>query len=270
VIAVATTEITGYSALMLGLNELWYKNYQRSSFHFFDDNNEWLQMDKVGHVMTAYYVGKAGMDVLKWGGVENKKALWYGGTLGFLFLTSIEVFDGFSAEWGASWGDAVSNVAGTALLIGQEYAWKEQRVLLKFSAHFTDYAQYRPSVLGSNYSERIMKDYNGQTYWLSANIYSFLKDESKFPRWLNVAVGYSGEAMLKGDQDVYYIIKEGENIGFQRYRQYFLSLDVDLTKIKTKSHFLRAVFGTFGFVKFPFPALEYNKNDGLKMRPFYF
>src|SRR4051812_42271731 len=43
------TEATLYAGSLIGLNELWYKNYPRSSFHFFNDNKEWLQMDKVGH-----------------------------------------------------------------------------------------------------------------------------------------------------------------------------------------------------------------------------
>src|ERR1043166_9398894 len=43
------TEAALYSGSLLALNQLWYKDYPRRSFHFFDDNNEWLQMDKCGH-----------------------------------------------------------------------------------------------------------------------------------------------------------------------------------------------------------------------------
>jgi hypothetical protein len=58
----------------------------------------------------------------------------------------------------------------------------------KFSFHTTQY-QYRPNVLGSSLAEQMLKDYNGQTYWLSVNLHSFYKG-SKIPKWLNLAIGY--------------------------------------------------------------------------------
>jgi hypothetical protein len=54
--------------------------------------------------------------------------------------------------------------------------------LLQNSLHLTDYASKRPDVLGSNL-ERTIKDYNGQTYWLSVNLHSFFK-QSKIPNGL--------------------------------------------------------------------------------------
>ena len=80
--------------------------------------------------------------------------------------------------------------------MGQYYLWDELRIVPKFSFSRSPYAQQRPNVLGSNLLEEILKDYNGQTYWFSANIYSFLHDESLFPKWLNVALGYGGEQMV--------------------------------------------------------------------------
>jgi hypothetical protein len=46
-----------------------------------------------------------------------------------------------------------------------------KRITPKFSFHTTQYAQYRPNVLGSSLAEQILKDYNGQTYWLSVNLH---------------------------------------------------------------------------------------------------
>ena len=40
--------------------------------------------------------------------------------LGFVFLTAVEVIDGYSSEWGASIGDVVANASGTALYVSQE------------------------------------------------------------------------------------------------------------------------------------------------------
>lgn len=49
-----------------------------------------------------------------------------------------------------------------------------------------------------------------------------------------------------------------------RYRQYLLSLDIDWTKIKTKSKFLRVILQGLTFVKLPFPTLEYNSKGRFK------
>jgi hypothetical protein len=43
---------------VVGLNSLWYKDYPRSNFHFFNDSKEWMQMDKFGHVFSAYQIGR--------------------------------------------------------------------------------------------------------------------------------------------------------------------------------------------------------------------
>jgi len=268
--SVLISEIGLYSATMIGLNEAWYKDYPRSSFHFFDDNEEWFLMDKAGHFCTAYYLGKLGKDVLRWSGVENKKAIIYGGSFGWMFLTSVEILDGFSTQWGFSTGDFAANAVGSALFIGQELGWKEQRINIKYSFHETEFPQYRKDQLGSTFAEHLIKDYNGQTYWLSANISSFLKDENKFPKWLNVAFGYGADGLLGARFNPEFNKQGIKNTSFERYRQYYFSLDVDLTRIKTKSKFLNTVFQTIGFIKFPAPALEFNKIDGVKVRGIYF
>lgn len=70
----------------------------------------------------------------------------------------------------------------------------EQRFLLKWSAHPTDFAPQRPDVLGSTLPERLLKDYNGTTVWLSANLNAF--GWKSLPPWLKVAAGMGAEGML--------------------------------------------------------------------------
>jgi uncharacterized protein YfiM (DUF2279 family) len=257
---VASTEVALYTGSLIGLNELWYKNYPRSSFHFFDDNNEWLQMDKAGHFTTSYYIGRIGTGLMKWTGLSRKKAIWYGGMLGSLYQTTIEIMDAYSSEWGFSTGDFAANTAGSLLCIGQELAWDDQRIVLKYSFMQSKYASYRPELLGNSLSENLLKDYNGQTYWLSVNLSAFMNKETKFPKWLNIALGYGAEGMTGGEFNPPYIDKTGRQINFERYRQYYLSFDVDLTRIKTRSKFLKTVFYTIGFIKVPAPAMEFSKH----------
>jgi hypothetical protein len=46
---------------LVGLNQLWYADYARSDFHFINDNAEWLQMDKAGHIYSSYHLGRLGL-----------------------------------------------------------------------------------------------------------------------------------------------------------------------------------------------------------------
>jgi hypothetical protein len=254
------------SGALLGLNQLWYADYPQSNFHFINDNSEWMQMDKVGHLFSSYQIGRFGAEALNWSGTTKKNQLIYGASLGFVFLTAVEVMDGFSEEWGASMGDIVANASGTALYVSQELIWKEQRIIPKFSYHKTQYSNYRPDVFGSTFQEQILKDYNGQTYWLSTNIHSFSKG-SKIPSWINLAFGYGAEGMIKGNDE--------NNSPFlapkpERFRQLYLSLDVDLTKIGTKSHFLKTIFSLLNTVKIPAPTIEYSPQRGFKFYALYF
>jgi hypothetical protein len=57
---------------------------------------------------------------------------------------------------GCFFWDIIANAAGTALYVSQELIWQEQRIT-KFSFHTTKYASFRPSVLGSSFSEQILK-----------------------------------------------------------------------------------------------------------------
>ena len=68
-------ELGTYSLSILGFNELWYKNYDKSSFHFINDNSNWLQMDKMGHVATSYHSGVNGIKLYKWTGINKNKAI---------------------------------------------------------------------------------------------------------------------------------------------------------------------------------------------------
>lgn len=250
---VIISEATIGTATLIGLNALWYKDYPRSKFHTTNDFNQWKQMDKLGHVFASYQLGRVGTDVLQWSGTSKKSQLIYGGILGFAFLTSVEIFDGFSREWGFSWSDIGANALGTGLFIGQELLWDEQRIQLKYSFHRTKYAQANPDKLGNNFFEEVLKDYNGQTYWLSANVSSFFK-ESKLPKWFNIAFGYGAHGMLTG------LSEPVDNLftSQDRFRQYFLSFDVNLSKINTKSKVLKTIFSVLNVIKVPLPTIEFN------------
>ncbi len=264
--SVFITETILASGALIGLNQLWYADYPKSNFHFINDNAEWMQMDKVGHLYSSYHIGRLGAEALNWSGSSKKNQLIYGASLGFLFLTTVEVMDGFSEEWGASMGDVVADASGTALYVSQELIWNEQRIIPKFSFHTTQYANYRPDLLGNSMQEKILKDYNGQTYWFSANLHSFSK-KSNIPKWLNLALGYGAEGMIGENDDKNQLIFP---IKPEKYRKFYLSLDLNLAKINPKSHFLKTIFSVLNTVKIPAPTLEYSPHRGFKFYALYF
>lgn len=262
---VIITESSLVTISLVGLNQLWYADYPQSNFHTINDSGEWLQMDKFGHFFSSYQVGRIGADLLDWSGVSKKDQLIYGATLGFAYLGVVEVFDGFSEEWGFSWTDVLANAAGTSLYVGQQLFWNEQRITLKYSFHQTQFANQNPDKLGNGFMEEFLKDYNGQTYWLSVNLHSFFK-ESSIPKWFNVAFGYGAEGMLSGENESV----DNNLITQDRTRQFYFSFDVDLSRIETKSHFLKTIFSIFNVLKVPFPTVEFTEKNGIKFHGIYF
>ena len=264
---IAATNIIGYSGAMVGLYSAWYKNYPQSNFHVFNDISEWKGMDKIGHANGVYAESLASMELWRWAGVSRKKRIWLGGLSGPVYHTVIEVLDAYSAEWGWSWGDIGANFIGSGLLISQELAWDEQRIQFKFSFHRKSYNdptlnQRSNKIFGSSTAERFLKDYNGQTYWLSTNVRSFLP-ESRWPKWLNVAVGTGAEGMFGANENIG--TDANGNIfnrtDIKRYRQWYLGPDIDLTKIKTNKKGLKLAFRLLNFIKIPMPALEYSNGS---------
>ena len=262
---------SSYGALSVGsllyLNQAWYSDYNTGKFHFFNDNNEWLQMDKAGHFFTNYQISRLMMGGFKWAGFNKKQQLFVGGTIGLGYMTAIEIMDGYSDGWGFSWGDAFANLLGASTAISQQAFWNEQRVQLKFSYAQSGLAKYNPSLLGKEFYTQILKDYNGQTLWISVNPSCFMKRENKFPKWLNLAVGYGAFGMLGGFKNNIAVQDENGNVlKIDRERRVYVSLDVDLTRIKTKSKFLKSVFSVVNILKFPAPAIQFSNG---KFRGYY-
>ena len=253
-------EVGTYSLGLVAMNELWYKNYPKSNFHFINDNSSWLQMDKMGHIATSYYSGVNGIKLYRWAGIDDKKAIWIGGLRGTFYNSIIEILDGFSENWGASMGDFASNSFGSFIAISQELYWKEQRILIKYSYSRSDLSYQNSELFGDNFFQRTFKDYNGQTYWISMNINSMFRvDNSQFPDWLNLALGHSAKGMTSPNNTT--------NDG--RYRQFFLSFDIDLMRIKSKNKILNVLSNVFGYIKIPFPTIEYTNNQ-FTLHPIYF
>ncbi|HEV3250406.1 MAG TPA: DUF2279 domain-containing protein [Puia sp.] len=266
---VAITEIAGGILITTGLYYLWYRKHPRTAFHFFNDNAEWLQMDKLGHATTAYNIAAIQYDLMRWCGVKNDASVAIGSLTALGYMSIIEVLDGFSSKWGFSPGDMAANLIGSALFAGQQKGWGVQRLSLKFSYHNSIYAEFHPDELGKKLSSRFLKDYNGQTYWLSLNLKSFFPSGSSIPSWLNISAGYGADGMIGARGNPEYL--NGRQIPyFQRSRKFFLAPDIDLFRVNSSSHFFNAAAYFTRILKFPAPALEWNNSKAWKFHLFYF
>lgn len=265
-----TRTAVGSGALIAGsmllLDQAWYSQYERTGLHSFNDGREWLQMDKAGHLFSAYFLGEMGHAAFSHCGMRPGPARWVGAGAGLLFLTTVELLDGTSAAWGFSWWDMAANAAGTGLFVGQDALWGEQRIRAKYSAHFTGYANQRPDLLGQGAAERILKDYNGQTFWLSVNPASFGGRGAVLPPWLNVAVGHGAMGMLSAEP----LISAEGLPGDDRQRRWFIAPDVDLRRIRTGKAWLRTLLFVLNGIKLPAPALEWRGDGRLRAHALYF
>lgn len=252
---VAIAEGALFTGAILALNVLWYKGFHRQKFHFFKDGREWLQMDKAGHAISAYNLSVFGTDVYRWSGMNAQRSYIAGSATGFLFLSIIEIFDGFSSGWGFSNGDMIANLLGSSFSAGQYAGWGEQRIQLKFSYRRTIYPSYRPEILGKGFFQKVLKDYNGQTYWLSANISSFCPANLQIPTWLNLAIGMGAEGMISGMPEIN--IDSTSRPAFKRFRKFYISPDLNFQNLPVNDIVIQSALKSVNFLKCPLPALEF-------------
>ena len=254
--AVVISETVLFVGGIMQINKPFNSDHSIAKFHCIDDNLKCLQIDKFAHMFSSYQIGSLSYNALQWSGVSQKNKLIFGAGMGFVFLNSVEIFDGFNK--GTSFGDIAANAVGTSLFVSQELLWKEQRIIPKYS--------FRP--MGANSTDIFSTDlgkmkynvgceFDAQTFWLSVNLYSFFK-QSALPKWLNLATGYGVEGI------------SGLIVQTTPYRQLYFSFDVDLSKIQTRSHLLKTIFYVFNTIKIPAPTIEVSALGHAKWHLLYF
>ena len=250
-LAIATGVV--YTGSLVWLSNQWYSDFEKQSFHFFNDAKQWKQVDKAGHLYGAFQLQSVSYQALQWTGMNKEKSLLWSAVSSFGFMATIEILDGFSAEYGASATDLVANTIGIGLYTGQRLLWDDIRIHPKFSFRRSPYAELRPDVLGDGLAHEILKDYNGQSYWLSFDLSEFIP--SRFPKWLNFAVGYGAGEMI--------FATDAANVeaGLDPYRQWYLAVDIDVSHIKSRSSFVNTMLFFVNMVRIPAPALELSRKN---------
>ena len=256
-----------YAVIFTWLNYAWYRQYPRSGFHWFDDRGEWNQIDKAGHMYGAYFETVWAYELLRWSGMDNKRAAITAAFIGFGFESSIEIWDGFSTEWGASWSDLTANACGAIFAMVQYLMWEEQRIMCKFSYNGNEYKYPTPelqeradNLFGKSFFEKVLKDYNNITLWLSINPSKFFPN-NKAPQWAkagNFAIGYGSENLLGGFENKW-IDKDGnhhDRTDLPRTRIIKFSLDADLPQLRLQDPTGKAAFKALNIIKMPFPSYK--------------
>jgi hypothetical protein len=234
---------------LLALNQVWYAPYATEKFHFFNDSEQWMQMDKFGHAFTGYLITNELNRVHYW--AAGKRQPWVGAVYAISYLSALELMDGFSSGWGFSGSDMLANGLGVGIAFSQDQFFKRQLIIPKFSFSRSSYAVVRPEILGSTYAEQLLKDYNGQTYWASLPVTTFLNLPQRF-KWICISLGYGCDAKLVGSQNTWN--------GFNARRQVYLSLDIDCSSLAPRHPKINKVLSHLNFIKIPFPSLEFSSD----------
>ncbi|MCX8112453.1 MAG: YfiM family protein [Bacteroidia bacterium] len=229
---------------------LWYDWSTARGWRFFDDGGEWKQMDKLGHVWTTYHLSWIYRTWAESCGYPSDKARILAALLAWSFQNSIEIADGFFPKWGASFWDVVANTMGTGLFWIADYL-RPWRIDVRFSFFPSPYAAQRPDLLGRGLAQ-ILKDYNGQTYWLVIM-------HASLP--VGIAIGHGARGLLGG-----YGREPKSLIEAREYRRWLLSLDPHWEVLIRRSRWAMSIFVA---IKTPFPALVYERS-ALRVAWIYF
>lgn len=272
--------LTGSTTYLSGsafLYSSWYKNYDQSRFHFYNDWNEWENMDKLGHIQASYFQTDLAFSAFKWAGYDENEALLRSSLVAIGFQSTIEIMDGFSSAWGFSIPDMSANIVGTGLFYLQQKIWHKQHIKVKFSyypgsikalsqSEGSDYQTIidnRETQLYGRSVQQILKNYNNQTIWLSFSPKLIFK-EMRWPEFLHFSIGLGAGNMLGGYNNSWTVGASEYNaneFAGPRYRQYIFALDYDLESIKVKTAFGKSLFKLLNVLKWPAPAIEL-RNDG--------
>ena len=256
------------TGVMSYLKYEWYSDKKRLPFHFYNDFKGWNQIDKFGHFYASYLESNVGYSLMKKFNFSEKKSLIFGGSQGFILETPIEFFDAYYEGWGFSLTDMVANALGSSFFIIQQRIFGEQLLRPKLSFSRSIYAKDANGYLGkNNFLSQFVYDYNGYTYWFSFSPSKIFKIK-KIPEWINLSLGYGANGMIGEFSNI--STYNGKNIPYhERYRQYYLSLDIDFSKIKSKSKVLKKIFNALSYIKIPLPTIEIS-NKKIRGHYFYF
>lgn len=256
---ITTTHLGLGLGSLTALSYAWYKDARVANFHWFNDLKDWRGMDKVGHAYSAYQLLRFSYQSWKWSGLNHKKSMRNALFYSLTYMSFIEVLDGFSENWGASIPDALANFSGAGLYLLHQQS-KNVGLHLKYSFKKSTFSQYRPELLGASTLEQLLKDYNGQNYWISIND----KKGNILPKWLALSFGYGASGMTGGSNNVRTNANGDAIPAFNRISRYSISLDILCDQFEVQQKWLKNTLAILSIIKVPFPTISYYSNGNFQ------
>ena len=243
---VTGASVGGFVVGHVVLTDLWWKG-ESGGFHF-NWTRDWryaLGADKVGHAVMPYIATDLYRGALEWSGLSHRSALWTAAGVSWTYMAYIEVRDGFSKEWGFSWGDMIANTIGVGWRVAEDY-WPAMQGV-RFKVSYWPSEAWRAGLYGS-----IVDDYESTYHWGSVDPEIFMPDSwgDIWPDWLNIALAHTVEGIVDYD-------------GSGRHR-FYLALDIDTEGLPGGGSFWRVVKRVLNYYHFPLPAIRIGR--GLTIR----
>jgi len=234
------TVAAGITAVHLYQQNAWWKT-ARAPFHFEEDLVYACNIDKIGHLYGANVLTFVLSKGLEWSNFTESNALLWGAIGSTLFQTYIEIEDGFSAYWGFDRVDLASDVVGAWYPVLQHH--------VPFFKDFNFRFSYLPKNPGSpgaikGQTHTVFDDYEGQTLWLTLTMKHILPESvaAYWPDFLCLSLG----------------VAVRDNLSPNRYLAWYLSPDLDMTKIIPQdTKFLKTLGEALNFIHFPMPAVRF-------------
>ena len=205
----------------------WWSEKQEP-FHFDDgaDLTYALNVDKVGHFMGGLEAADVFSSSMKWAGMQEEQALWYGAAFGSGLQLAIEMKDAYAPYWGFSKWDLALGSAGSLFPVAQYYNDDLKAINFKFSYYkHSDIYWELDRQRGKEPNKYAWQDdYPNQTYWLSLDVNHFT-ETCCWPDWLNLAIGF-------GLDDTQYLNENNTKMGGNN--EWYLALDYDIPKMLKK------------------------------------
>ena len=205
----------------------WWSEKQEP-FHFDDgaDLTYALNVDKVGHFMGGLEAADVFSSSMKWAGMQEEQALWYGAAFGSGLQLAIEMKDAYAPYWGFSKWDLALGSAGSLFPVAQYYNDDLKAINFKFSYYkHSDIYWELDRQRGKEPNKYAWQDdYPNQTYWLSVDVNHFT-ETCCWPDWLNLAIGF-------GLDDTQYLNESNTKMGGNN--EWYIALDYDIPKMLKK------------------------------------
>ena len=222
----------------------WWDD-ERSHFHFENDFEYSLNLDKLGHFAAGVILGETFYEGYRWAGLSEFQSYLFAGLSAMTTHIAIDVKDGYSPRWGFSVFDVLSGTLGGFLPMAERYVPVFKYVDLKWSYWINSDAYYDKND-GHVGDAVFTDDYVNQTFWASFKPYRMLPAGARkyYPSWLAFAAGIS-----VNEETMDYHAKN-------RHREVYLALDYDLEAFRPQSRWARTLIKYLNYFKLPAPTIQ--------------